>query len=130
MKRVKRFFYDFYPLLVLSGVFLLYVFLCWCHTESYCWFWPSIDTRYTNGFSRHKFDSVVAGMTTDELRRRLGAPRFGMQPGKDGGEEWWYSDDGNCIVAGIKWADFAWIGYYVTVSNDVVIGKGKTIFYD
>ena len=130
MKRIKQLAYDFYPLLVLAGLFLLYIFLCWCHTESYCWFWPSIDTRYTKGFSQPKFDSIAIGMTTDELRKRLGEPRFGIELQNDGCEEWWYSDDGNCIVADIKWADFAWIGFYITVSNSVVIKKTRQVFYD
>lgn len=57
--------------LVLVGI---YIFWCYAHTESYCFFNPSIDTRYAPGFSDAAFNEIKAGMTAELVQRKIGAP--------------------------------------------------------
>lgn len=42
--------------------------------ESYCWIWPSIDTRYASGYSERKFRQVEVGMTETQVVALMACP--------------------------------------------------------
>lgn len=103
---------------------LWFIFMC-CHIECYCPIWPSIDTKYTSGFSQQTFEALPIGATTNEVQALLGNPGFGISPRPDGNEIWWYSGDGKCTFG-----DFAWIAFYIVISNGIAIEKQRRVFYD
>ena len=107
---------------------------------------PEIDTRFTDGFSKEKFNAIISGMKTDQVLKDLGEPftRNGGslncwdgkevqtpdQMSKDfsldiplpdeGTEVWSYSEDGGCW-----WFDFAWLEYRVEFRNGAVVKTEK-----
>ena len=91
--------------------------------ESYCYIYPSIDTRYTGGFSERAFARIQIGMTRDEVSNLLGAP-FGGVSG-EAEKQWNYTQDGKC-----QWADWAWLGRTVVFENNRVVGKVARVWYD
>jgi outer membrane protein assembly factor BamE (lipoprotein component of BamABCDE complex) len=112
-------------LLLVVCVGLLGSFLyAWSHMEMYCFFYPSIDTVYAPGFSEKKFATLRTGDTAEKVETILGAPLFRRTV--KGCDYWWYSDDGKCQ----GWADFAWLGRWVSITNGVVVEIGSRVFYD
>ena len=111
-------------MVILTVPFVSFI-LFWFHSETYCWFYPSIDTRYAPNYSERKFDSIQIGMTTNQLTELLGPPLYQMDKPLTKVSKWCYSDDGACWFG-----DFAWLGRSVIVSNGVIVSIGKTIFYD
>jgi outer membrane protein assembly factor BamE (lipoprotein component of BamABCDE complex) len=90
-----------------------YLFWCYAHTESYCFFYPSIDTRYAPGFSEQVFNSITTGMTAEAVQAKLGSPLH-VQP-QPGGDLWFYTLDGKC-----KWGDWAWLCRLVNIRDGQV----------
>ena len=91
--------------------------------ESYCYVYPSIDTRYAPGFSEGKFAEVHAGMSKEEVVRLLGDPLGGISARES--SRWSYSGDGKC-----HWADWAWLGRHVVFENEVVVETIARVWYD
>lgn len=73
--------------------------ILWVGVEGYFFFYPTIDTRFTPGYTEAAFQAIQAGMTKAEVQERLGLP---FNPVSDQG--WIYSQDGAC-----GWWDFAWL---------------------
>jgi len=92
-----------WSLLVLS--ILGYLFWCYAHMEAYCFFYPSIDTQFTPGFSDDAFNKVRADMSSRKVEELLGQPLWVEPYVEHGntGEVWYYTLDGKC-----KWGDWAW----------------------
>jgi len=91
--------------------------------ESYCYVYPSIDTRYASGFSEHKFAQVHAGMSMGEVITLLGEPYhkgFGRNY-----VQWSYTQDGKC-----SWADWAWLGREIVFKDGRVVERISRIYYD
>lgn len=91
--------------------------------ESYCYVYPSIDTRYASGFSERKFAEIRAGMSMDEVTTLLGEPCH-----KGLGRNfvrWSYSQDGGCF-----WADWAWLGREIVFKDGRVVERISRIYYD
>jgi outer membrane protein assembly factor BamE (lipoprotein component of BamABCDE complex) len=108
----------------LGAFFLLNVILFYPHSEAYCFFNPSIDTRYAAGYSEKAFDKIENGMTMEEVRRLLGTPLYEI-PNDNGTEEWGYTLDGKC-----GWGDWAWLGRMVVFRDGKVEKTVKHVFYD
>ena len=113
-------------------VLLLYV-VYWAafHGEDYCWWYPEIDTVFSQGFSKAGFDKIQVGMTADEVVGLVGDP-FGKYPDKHNPdmEVWWFSHDGALGRWGVRWGDKAWFSYEVTFTNNYVSAKKRKIYYD
>ncbi len=75
------------------------MFFGYAHSESYCFFYPAIDTQYASGFSEETFAKIKVGMTEAEVRQILGAPLEIV-----GGSRWFFTEDGKCT-----WGDWAWL---------------------
>ena len=106
----------------ISGViaFGLYAFT---GVESYCYVYPSIDTRYAPGFSERKFAEVRAGMSMDEVVALLGQP-YHKGEGRNS-IRWSYTQDGKC-----SWADWAWFGREIVFKHGRVVERVSCIYYD
>lgn len=94
------------------------------HLETYCVFYPGIDTIYAVAYTEEAFDQIITGMKTEEVVRLIGRPLF-VVSNEDGSETWWYSRDGKC-----KFGDFAWIGRSVQVRDSQVESTQKKVYYD
>lgn len=84
--------------LVVAG----YLFWRYAQTEAYCFFYPSIDTRFAPGYSEQAFSQIKTGMTIQAVQQQLGQPLHVQQHAK--GELWSYTQDGKCT-----WGDWAWL---------------------
>ena len=100
-----------------------YLFWCYAHTESYCFFYPGIDTQYSPGFSEQAFSQVTTGMTAQAVQQKLGAPLY-IQHHADG-DLWFYTLDGKC-----KWGDWAWLCRQVNIRDGKVNEIFSYISYD
>lgn len=110
---------------LLAGVLLLLVTLwVYGHLEAYCYFYPSIDTKFAPGFSEKAFSQIAQGMTVTDVQNRLGKPLL-IFTNSAGLEEWLFTDDGKCW-----WGDFAWLRRSVVVSNETVVSVDRSIRYD
>ena len=98
------------PVGLMAGV---YLFLCYARTESYCFFYPSIDTQYAPGFSEQAFSQIATGMTAEAVQLKLGTPLYIQH--HSGGELWCYTLDGKC-----KWGDWAWLCRHVNLRDGKV----------
>jgi hypothetical protein len=111
---------------------------CWCaaivsvlfillrlsgYPEGYCYFYPSVGTRFTPGFSEFNFAKVKPGMSQSDVQTLLGQPLF-MQTNRKGIEEWYYSLDND------KGFDVAWLVRIVEFTNGIVLNTVKTIEYN
>lgn len=106
-----------------------FVFWCWAHTESYCFFYPGIDTRYASGYSESAFSLVSTGMTAQVVTQKLGVPLY-TYTNRDDTICWGYTDDGKCVVGGWRWADFAWLGREIIFRDGIVARVDKHVHYD
>ena len=100
-----------------------YLFWCYAHTESYCFFYPSIDTRYAPGYSETAFSQIATGMTVQVVQQKLGTPLYIQHHAN--GELWSYTLDGKC-----RWGDWAWFGRQVEVQDGRVIGIINQVIYN
>jgi len=91
--------------------------------ESYCFIFPSIDTRYAEGFSEKAFAQVRVGMTKGEVLSLLGAPLGDAFA--QASSQWTFSQDGKCT-----WADWAWLGRTIVFRDDRVVEKISRVWYD
>lgn len=112
--------------LLLSACALSIIYAVWAYSrlESYCFFYPAIDTEFAPDFSEQAFDQVVIDMGSNEVQSLLGKP-LSITINQDGVETWWFTADGKC-----KWGDFAWLGRSVNLSNNIVISTERRIYYD
>jgi hypothetical protein len=108
----------------LGALFLLNVIFMYPHMEAYCFFNPSIDTRYAPGYSETGFDAITNGMTMPAVRQFLGTPLYEI-PKRDGTEEWGYTLDGKC-----GWGDWAWLGRHVVFREGKVEKTVKHVYHD
>ena len=106
---------------VLFGVFLFWVY---SHSESYCFFYPSIDTYYAPGYSEDAFGHVTTGMTHQSVQRLLGSPLH-SHTNKDASVRWCYTGDGKSI-----WGDWAWFGREVIFRENHVVEVQKIVYND
>ncbi len=100
-----------------------YLFVCYSRMEAYCFFDPSIDTRYAPGFSEPAFAKIDVGMIKEAVQGQLGQPLRVQTQGVV--ETWSYSLDGKC-----SWGDWAWLCRAVVLSNGTVISIEREIRYD
>ena len=91
--------------------------------ESYCYIYPSIDTRYAHGFSEQKFAQVRTGMSMEDVVSLLGEP-YHNSPGRNY-VRWSYTQDGKC-----SWADWAWLGREVIFQDGRVVERISRVYYD
>ena len=108
---------------------LALVFWCWAHTESYCFFYPGIDTRYATGYSESGFNQVTTGMTAQAVQKLLGSPLH-TDVQRDGRVRWCYTSDGKCSIGTWYYADFAWLGREIYFRNNRVVEVFKHVYYD
>ena len=111
----------------LVGAMIAFViFFCWgfCHTESYCFFSPWIDTQCAEGFSDEQFQKITNGMNRAEVDSLMcTAPGIGTN--RNGTVTYGYTSDGKC-----SFGDFAWFGRSLIFSNDVVVSITSCMYYD
>jgi outer membrane protein assembly factor BamE (lipoprotein component of BamABCDE complex) len=96
----------------------------YCHMETYCFFYPSIDTTFADTFSEIAFCEIHPGMTKDDVQKLLGKP-LSIVGNPDGTETWWYSRDGRCWFG-----DFAWLGRSVLFTNSDVVRIDAKVYED
>jgi acetyltransferase-like isoleucine patch superfamily enzyme len=96
----------------------------WCHSESYCFFYPTIDTTFAKGFTEEHFDMIEKGQTTASVTELLGQP-IEIETNRDGTMRSWYTQDGKC-----RFGDFAWLGRSVLISNGVVVSAESQTYFD
>ena len=104
-----------------------YCFWCYAHTEAYCFFCPSIDTRYAPGFSEERFSQIRSGMTAQAVQEVLGGPLY-VQPyveDRKEGELWFSTLDGKC-----KWGDWAWLCRQVDFREGRAVAVIRRVGYD
>jgi outer membrane protein assembly factor BamE (lipoprotein component of BamABCDE complex) len=91
--------------------------------ETYCFFYPSIDTRYTEGFTESKFAAIRVGMTQEEVVKLLGEPFDGASARAS--SRWAYTQDGKCT-----WKDWAWLGREIVFAKGRVVEIVARVYYD
>jgi outer membrane protein assembly factor BamE (lipoprotein component of BamABCDE complex) len=112
--------------LIFVGVLFVLCFLWgYSHSESYCFFNPSIDTQYAAGYSEQAFSQITTGMTMQAVQQKLGAPLYIQTNRENGRLEWYYTLDGKC-----KWGDWAWLARAVHFADGRVIALVKRVAYD
>ena len=104
-------------------LFVVFFVLSGCG-EGYCYFYPSIDTRYATGYSEKAFQSITPGMTRPQVDAMMCAP-LGVWTNLDATVDYDYTRDGKSWIG-----DFAWFGREVRFSNDVVVATESRIYYD
>jgi hypothetical protein len=75
--------------------------------ETYCWVYPSIDTRYAAGFDEGRFRRLRVGDSEESVLKRLGEPLRRFR--SSNAELWYYSFDGKLTSQYGEWADYAWL---------------------
>jgi len=105
-------------------MFALVLFWAYAHTESYCFFYPSIDTRYAPDYSEPAFSQITTGMTAKTVEKLVGKP-LNTSFTADGSHHWYYSVDGKAFLG-----DWAWLGREIVLRGDNVVGVVRTIYYD
>ena len=112
-------------LFVIFTLFALYVWQF--RGESYCPWYPDIDTVYAKGFSKEKFLTIRIGMSKENVSSQLGEPFSKYRPHEHEGLEFWsYSHDG----ALGHWGDKAWISYVIVFQDDKVVGNCSWLYND
>src|SRR6185295_17995773 len=109
-------------------LFVMIIFLgfgLWWYSqgELYCFFYPSIETKYAPGFSEKRFHRISAGMTTNEVEVTLGKP-IHILP-LNGLELWEYTSERS-----LPFVDFAWLRREITISNGIVLAVDSSIAHD
>ena len=94
------------------------------YPEGYCYFCPSIDTRYADGYSEEAFSRLTVGMTRAEAEAVMCSP-LGAETSKSGLVRIFYTSDGAA-----PFGDFAWFGRGLEISNGVVTRVVKTMYVD
>lgn len=94
------------------------------HMEVYCTFWPSIDTKYSEGYSEVNFNKIEKGMTMEEVIKIMDKPLIAERRNKKK-IEYMYSSDGRCVFG-----DFAWLNRSVAFEENKVTEIYKSICYD
>lgn len=114
-------------ILILAVALLAFAFWCWAQMERYCFFYPSIDTRFAPGYSESYFNRITIGMTKLEVEQKLGRPlHIGSVFVNGGGDElWYYTLDGKC-----KWGDWAWLKRVIRFSDGRIVEVENRIAYD
>src|SRR5687768_11771756 len=102
------------------AVFLLFGYT---HSQSYCFFYLSIDTMYAPGFSDAAFSQISNGMTMPAVQQKMGTPLSIQTVGNK--QIWFYTLDGKCF-----WGDWAWIGRKVKFQDGIVIEVIKDVYYN
>jgi hypothetical protein len=109
---------------VISSPLLLVFFLSFSRMEAYCFFYPSIDTRYAPGFSEKRFATLKVGDAAQRVEAILGPPLVSTDV-TGGAAVWLYTSDGKC-----QWGDFAWLYRAVKIDNGVVAEIVSRVMYD
>jgi len=91
--------------------------------EGYCYFYPSIDTQYADGYSEKDFSGLTVGMTKSEVDQIM-CPPLHTWTNKSGLQVYW-TGDGKA-----PFGDFAWFGRGIELSNGVVTRVINRIYYD
>jgi outer membrane protein assembly factor BamE (lipoprotein component of BamABCDE complex) len=104
--------------------FVALVLFGYAHSESYCFLYPNIDTRYAPGYTESGFNQITPGMTAQTVEQLIGRP-FNIGMGADGTEYWFYSQDGNALFG-----DWAWLGREVIVREQRVVAVAQRVFHD
>lgn len=112
-------------IIVVVGLIFLTISYGWCYTESYCFFLPSIDTKFAEGYSEEKFQNIHNGMTIEKVILLLGSPLETITNKDSKVATLYYSQDGAA-----PFGDFAWLGRVVLIKNGLVLDKGATVYYD
>jgi outer membrane protein assembly factor BamE (lipoprotein component of BamABCDE complex) len=110
-------------LAVVLGIGLVF-FWGYSHTESYCFFYPSIDTHYAPGYSEAAFDQITTGMTSQAVLKLLGSPLH-SDTNKDASVRWCYTSDGKAI-----YGDWAWFGREIIFQDNKVAVVEKILYND
>lgn len=102
--------------------------------EGYCYFYPSIDTQYAEGYSERDFSRLTVGMTWAEVDQIM-CPPFNtwtneaglvqVLTNKTGLVRAFWTGDGKA-----PFGDFAWFGRGIEMSNGVVTKVINQIYYD
>jgi hypothetical protein len=125
---MKKFFVLSSIIVVVSLGFVIMglIFLGWwyLHSESYCFFWPSIDTTYSEGYSDEKFGKIQIGMTMSDVNKIMGKPLDADDV------EYSYTSDGGCRYNGYKFCDCAWLSRTIIFKENKVSEINKNIYYD
>src|SRR5688572_15336087 len=103
-------------------LFLLISLFVSGYPDGYCYFCPSIGTRFAPGFSEERFSGVHTGMSSIEVSNLLGRPLIVTEA--RGVEEWSYSLDRT------NWFDVAWLVRRIDFTNGIVCRTLKQIAYD
>ncbi len=100
--------------------------LLWAYpySESYCFFYPSIDTYYAPRYTDAAFDQVTTGMTSHAVQNLLGSPLH-SHTNKDASVRWCYTSDGKAI-----YGDWAWFGREIIFQGDSVAKVEKILYND
>ena len=100
--------------------------------ETYCVFWPGIETNYAPGYSERHFKRVEVGMTNEQVIALLGHPlrteEFSTsQPSyRNYGEQVWsYTREGSWPLG-----DWAWLSREVVFSEGHVARLVSRTYYD
>ena len=94
------------------------------YPEGYCYFCPSIDTEYADGYSEEDFGHLTIGMTRSEAEQMMCPPLF-VHTNKSGLIQVFYTSDGAA-----PFGDFAWFGRGLEVNNGFVTRVVKTMYMD
>lgn len=101
-----------------------FAFLGWANIESYCFFYPGIDTYYAPGYSEDAFSQVTPGMTTHAVEQLLGRPLHAYSD-VDGSTTWAYTEDGK------SWYfDFAWLSREIYFRDGRVVEVAATVYHN
>jgi hypothetical protein len=113
-------------ILVSSGVLavLFVVLMLSGYSEGYCYFWPSIDTEYAEGYSEDDFEKITVGMSRTDAEAIMCAP-LGVGTNKSGLVRTSYTCDGAA-----PFGDFAWFARGLEISNGVVTRVVKRMYMD
>lgn len=93
------------------------LFWFWSQQETYCFFYPGIDTYYSSRFSEESFNNIKIGMSIKEVNDMLGEP-LRSNTKKSSASEMiynYYTSDGKC-----SFGDFAWLWRQVNFKDGFV----------
>ena len=109
----------------LGVLLILFVLLFFSgYPEGYCYFCPSIDTTYADGYSEEDFSRLAVGMTRSEAEGIM-CPPLGVHTNRSGLVQVFYTSDGAA-----PFGDFAWFGRGLEISNGVVTHVVSRMYYD
>ena len=94
------------------------------YPEGYCYFYPSIDTQYADGYVEEDFTLLTQGMTVAQVDAAMCSPLF-VYTNSANVIEYWYTSDGKALIG-----DFAWFARGVEFSNGVATEIIDRTYYD